>query len=305
MSDSVYYAFALGAAACWAVGPFIAYGASRKLGAFAFNHLRMLSLAFIAGIVILGRDQLTSHVTFALPWGDILLLGLSGVIGIFIGDTCLFAALRRLGPRRNAIIFSAHAPMTFLLALAVFGETPSFYEFFGVGLVFVGVILAIFYGQSRTGKPLSYYETTIGGLTIAVVFGLFAALGQAVGALIAHPVMQAGADPIDAAGLRIGAAAFCYLILGFFPLAVTRAQASITRDDVVRTVSSGILGMGLGTTFLLIGLRASNAGVAATLMSLSPVLILPLLWIISRQPPTLFSWVGAACAAIGSALLFG
>ena len=46
----------------------------------------------------------------------------SGLIGIFLGDTLLFFALRRLGPRRTGALFAMNAPMAALLGWAVLGE---------------------------------------------------------------------------------------------------------------------------------------------------------------------------------------
>ena len=116
--------------------------------------------------------------------------------------------------------------------------------------------------------------------------------------------MRAGADPLDAALLRILAAAGFYMVTAFIPYRAFHSPVPIDRSHLVRIVGSGIVGMGFGTTFLLIGLKGDNAGVTATLMSLSPVLILPILWVVSRQCPPLLSWVGAIMASIGSALLF-
>ncbi|MCH9780646.1 MAG: DMT family transporter [Alphaproteobacteria bacterium] len=126
--------------------PFLAFSSSKQLGAFPFNRWRMGSLALLFSAVVLLRALFTDHTTFAFPMTDVLLLLLSGFVGVFLGDSALFAALRRLGPRRNAMIFSTHAPMTFFLGWLVLAQIPTTFEWIGVAMIFSGVLLAIFYG---------------------------------------------------------------------------------------------------------------------------------------------------------------
>ena len=92
---------ALGAATCWAFTGLIAAGPSGHLGAPAFNRVRQV---FVTGLLAL-------YVIFTGSWrqldeASVGPLLLSGLIGIFIGDTLLFAALNRLGPRRAGILFA-------------------------------------------------------------------------------------------------------------------------------------------------------------------------------------------------------
>ena len=58
-----------------------------------------------------------------LDAGNVAPLVVSGVIGIFAGDTLLFAALNRLGPRRAGILFALNAPIAALLGWLALGET--------------------------------------------------------------------------------------------------------------------------------------------------------------------------------------
>jgi len=75
---------------------------------------------------------------------------ISGVIGIFLGDTLLFMALQRIGPRRNNILFSLAAPFTVTLNIVVLQQIMSFIEITGCILVFIGVVIAISYGNTNT-----------------------------------------------------------------------------------------------------------------------------------------------------------
>ena len=67
------------------------------------------------------------------------------------------------------------------------------------------MVLAILYGRRR--RAAHAWETVKGSLWLGVAVGLGAATGQALGSLIARPVMAAGFDPFAASLLRVGVAA--------------------------------------------------------------------------------------------------
>ena len=127
---------------------------------------------------------------------------LSGLIGIFLGNSLLFTAVGRLGPRRAGVLFALNAPIAALLGWLVLGETLSAAAVAGIALTAAGVALAILYG--RGGAPGHAWEAVRGSLLLGVAAGLGAATGQATGSLIARPVMAAGFDPFAASLLRVG-----------------------------------------------------------------------------------------------------
>ena len=62
--------------------------------------------------------------------------------------------------------------------------------------------------------------------------------------------------------------------------------------------------MALGMSLLLIALQKGDAGIIATLSSTSPIMILFLIWIITKKIPTLGAWLGTLFAIGGTALIF-
>ena len=63
------------------------------------------------------------------------------------------------------------------------------------------------------------------------------------------------------------------------------------------------LAMGLGMTLILAALRGGSAGLVAILSSVTPVLLLPLLWVVYKRQPPLAAWAGAALTVAGGALV--
>ena len=174
MTERIALVVALSAALCWALGGMIAMNATRRVGAIAFNRWRMVGvlcmLAAICPWVSFGSSPNIEQV---------LLLCLSGMVGIFLGDTLLFVALSRLGPRRLSMLFAGHAPLTALLGFLVLSEALSWTQTGGVVLTFAGILVAVFYGK-RADK-IDRWEEVRGNLAVGVGMGFLAALGHAGG----------------------------------------------------------------------------------------------------------------------------
>jgi drug/metabolite transporter (DMT)-like permease len=61
--------------------------------------------------------------------------------------------------------------------------------------------------------------------------------------------------------------------------------------------------MVVGMTLLLYALANGDTGVATILSGTTPVLLLPILWARTRQPPSPGAWFGAGLTVVGTALL--
>lgn len=285
---------ALGTALCWAVGGLIAIGPVRALGSIAFNRLRLcvVSCGLLVATALLGGWQ-------TLDIHAAIMLALSGATGIVMGDLALFWSLSRLGPRRNVVIYAANAPLTALLGWIVLGEALGPWTTLGIMLVTLGVMLAV---ALRSGSSHSW-EAVQGSLLAGVCVCLIGACGQAVGSIIAKPVMASGVDPVAASAVRVGTAALMMVAMGLLPGQTLIPSAALQPRVLLPIVINGFLGLGLGTTLLLLGLAYGKAGVVATLSATSPILVLPLQWALTRKAPGPGAWAGAAVAVLGVALI--
>ena len=288
---------ALGAATCWALTGLISAGPAGHLGAPAFNRVRQV---FVTGLLAL-------YVLATGAWCDLDAasagpLLLSGLIGIFVGDTLLFATLNRLGPRRSGILFALNAPISAVLGWLVLGEGLSALAVGGIVLTAAGVLLAIVFGKRRA--QMHEWETIKGSLAIGVLLGLGAATGQAIGSIIARPVMATGIDPFLASLLRVGIAAFCLSVLLQLPIPSVKPKGPLTLKVAAVTALTGILALGIGMTLLLFALSGGKVGIVSTLSATSPVMILPMLWLRTGERPASGAWAGAALVVIGMGLIF-
>ena len=287
---------ALGAAFCWALSGLIIINPLRKIGALALNRARMffvfLMLAAVSVMTGAWRD---------FPVSTIQTLMISGLIGIFLGDTALFGSLKRLGPSRAAVVFALHAPMTVIMGWFLLGEHLEVFTLIGCGIVTTGVIIAIL-GRKNHEEPQNI-DSTHGRLRYGILLGLLGALGQSAGAIIARPVMVEGVDPVTATAIRVGIATLCLIFTGFIPNPLFRSKTTFTIKLLVLIIVSGFLAMGVGMTLFMYGLSIGDAGVVATLSATTPVLILPLLWINTGIRPPLMAWISAVVTLLGIVLI--
>ena len=291
-----YDFLALGAAACWALSSVTSVAPSRHLGAIAFTRWRVLSVALLLwAIVACTGGWRTLGASVAWP------LALSGLLGIFVGDVALFAAMNRLGPRRCGVLFATHAVFSAVLGMTLLGETMGVQALLGAALTLGGVMTAVLLGQHKDEDHA--WERHRGRLGVGVALALLAALCQALGSLIAKPAMAAGVDPLAASALRATVASGAHFALLALGVGVARAQAPASPKVLAQTALNGFVGMGLGMTLVLLALRHGDVGMVAILSSVSPVLLLPLLWLKLGRSPAPGAWLGAVMTVAGTAII--
>lgn len=285
---------ALGAASLWALSSLISVTPSRHLGAFAYSRWRMACVTLMLSLMAWLNGGWGT-----VQWESAGLMILSGLIGIFIGDTALFACFNRIGPRRGGLLFACHAVFSALLGIWLFGETLVGWKLIGGLAVFLGVACAIFFGQQQT----HLWEKIHGNLWIAIALGLTAALCQSLGAVIAKPVMQGGIDPVAASAVRMASAFAAHGLLRLTGAPLFRPLNPITWPILGMVALNGFLAMAVGMTLILYALRFGDVGTVALLSSTTPIMVLPLLWLHTGTRPNQSAWLGAALAVIGTALI--
>jgi drug/metabolite transporter (DMT)-like permease len=136
-----------------------------------------------------------------------------------------------------------------------------------------------------------------------MLLGVVTALGQALGSLFARPAMEAGVDPFAAMAVRSGVSALLFVLIAFLPLAIVRRPYSFRSTDLGLAVASAFVGTGLGMSLLLAALATGNVGIVTTLSSMTPIMILPMVWLRSGVAPRREAWFGAALAVAGTAAI--
>lgn len=244
-------------------------------------------------------------------WADAGLLALSSVFGIIIASTTYFAAIYTAGPRLTALLFALASPFSLLLGYTFLGETISPRQGCGVALVLAGIGLAV---GMRRRQPVAAVEVSAAGAGdppapartaawIGVGLGVITALGQALGSLFARPALEAGVEPFAAMAVRSGIAALFFVVVALLPLGIFKQAYTRRRADVALAVMAAFFGTGLGMSLLMAALADGNVGIVTTLSSMTPIMILPMVWIRSGVVPRAEAWLGAGLALIGTAAI--
>jgi len=256
----------------------------------------MLMVLFMLWPVVLATGSWHS-----LRWSDCGVMALSGLVGIFLGDTALFASMNRLGPRRTGVLFATNAFFSAVIGFWVFDERMGAQALLGGVLVISGVMTAILLGSHKDESHA--FEATHGSMAAGICLGLMAALCQALGAMIAKPVMAGGIDPLAATAVRVSATCVAQFALLCSGVAAAREHRPINRRILLRVALIGFIGMGVGMSLIMLALKDGDVGTVGILSSVSPVLVLPLLWLRLGRAPARGAWAGAALTVLGTALV--
>jgi drug/metabolite transporter (DMT)-like permease len=283
-------AAAVGASASWAAGAIIAHTPARRLGAFEFTRTQLIS----ASAVLIGLVSLRG-LWSSVAWQHWPGFATSSVIGVLLGNLAMIACLRRGGPRRTQLLTAMAAPIAGVLGFFVLGETLSLSKLTGAAIMLTGIGLAILFGQEVDADP----EQRHGSLLAVMAFGLAAATCQAVGLIALKPALLAGTDPLAASALRTFGGAAAITLLTLWPARMFEAANARTAKLVAWAILPGLLGYVVAVSLMLYALRSHEAGIVAICGSLSPVLMLPMIWLTTRRCPPWRAWIGAGLVILG------
>lgn len=274
---------ALAAALCWTLASSLWRRLPTSLSAVQLNLFKnWLALTMLVPWVL------------ARPWpaapGPLVLLALSGVLGIALGDTLYFSALRRLGTRRTLTIDAGGPAVAALGGMVWLAEVPALLQWVGLGLITLALLLV------ALQRPPGVAEGRLQLQGIALALG--ALLCGSVGALISRAALREAAfDPLQSALVRIVAAAVVLL-----PLLRGWRRWSWGPRPLAQRWPLGLLATLLGTTTGIalqqMALQRLPGGVAVALLATAPLMAIPLAhW--EGDRPGWRGWLAALLALAG------
>jgi drug/metabolite transporter (DMT)-like permease len=287
---------ALITAVCWTVTAMAFESAGKRVGALAVNLLRLfLGFIFLLLYSLIFRGvwlplDATAHTWF---W-----LGLSGLIGLVLGDLFLFHAFTIIGSRIAMLIMAAVPPLTAVIGWLVMGEQLGLRGLSGMFLTVAGIVMVILHRNPHKKKVAFSHSLT------GILFAFGGALGQALGLVLSKYGMGTY-DPFAATQIRIIAGMAGFSILFFFLRAWGRAAAALHNRHAMLNITLGsVFGPFLGVSFSLLAVQYTTTGVASTIIAIVPILIIPPAVLIFRERVTGREVLGAVIAVAGVALLF-
>jgi drug/metabolite transporter (DMT)-like permease len=293
---------ALATAFAWTITALVFEYAAKRIGAFALNFLRLL-----AGFVLLGVYCLILRGSFLpldAPVSAWLWLGASGLVGLVAGDLLLFRAFIDIGSRIAMLVYATAPAMTALLGLAVLGEGITPMGAGGMTLTLAGISFVVLGKRPGGGDGAADGAEARPHRARGLLLAFGGALGQA-GGLILSKIGAGGMDPFAGTQIRISAGLVGFAVI----LLASRSWKGIltaVRDGraVVSLSIGAFFGPFLGVSLSLLAVQSGNAGVAAAIMSVVPILIIAPSALILKEKITLREIVGALTAVAGVFLLF-
>ena len=297
-------------ACSWTVAALSSEIGSRRLGVFVMNVWRM-ALALLLSALLMWWVFGQPYPVFAGlgTWGWLLL---SGVIGYFFGDWCLFNSYLTIGSRFGQLFMTLAPMFTALTAWVVLGQELSCSTLLAMAVTLSGIAISVL---SRDSHHLIGVSLPPKG----ILFGIGAGLGQGVGLVLSKVGMDHyTADvpcallpqvesylPFGSNMIRCVAGLACFTLWLVMRGEVSRLRTSLhDRRGLTAMVVAVFSGPFVGVGFSLMALQYTAAGIASTLMALTPILILlPSRWLFG-QPITLRSVLGAVISCIGVSLFF-
>lgn len=298
---------AIGASFGWASGSVLAQTPARQLGTFEFTRIQLLACGGLMALVCSVFGQWGS-----LRAADGPAFAFSILFGIILGNLAMIECIRCGGARRTELLLALKAPLVAVMAFVWLGDVPGGWDLLGAGVVLSGLLCAILWGEDSTGKEP---RLTRRPLLRVIGLGVAATACQGFGYLVLKPALEAGVTPLAVTAVRLLGAAFVVWLIGVLastgPASGLRGQAKSQAKSQARpspgllaqAILPGVIGYGLSSSLLLFAFAHLPAGVAAVLGSLSPVLVLPVLWLSQGHRPRWGAVFGAGLCVIGTGII--
>lgn len=300
----------LGVAFSWTAAALASEVGSKRLGVFVMNVWRM-GLTLLLSALLLWWVFGVPYPIFASTTTWLWLLA-SGVVGYFFGDWCLFNSYLTIGSRYGQLFMTLAPMFTALAAWAMVGQTLSPQAILAMGVTLLGIAISVL------GRD-SDHHMALGLPTKGILFGIGAALGQGVGLVLSkigvdHYMYDVPQDVLNDVGgylpfasnmIRCVAGLVCFSAWLFASGQSKRLQQSTHEHrGLLAMVVAVFTGPFIGVGFSLMAVQLTAAGIASTIMAMTPIIILlPSRWLF-HQPITFRVVLGAAISVVGVSLFF-
>jgi drug/metabolite transporter (DMT)-like permease len=266
-----------------------------KIGSIQLNMNRLLLAAIFLLLTIL-----IFNIGYHISYNQVLNLSLSGIIGLVIGDSFLFKAYKQIGVSLSILLMSFAPGLSAIMGYLFLSERLSFLGVIGMFVTLMGIVLVV---SERNKSPEAKYKMTPFGF----LNGFMGAAGQAGGLVFAKLAFDQGAiNGFVATFIRIFSSILIFLpvLLIFRKYKNPFVTYKKNNKALASTIGGTVFGPYLGITFSMIAVANTNIGIAATLMSTMPVIMLPLVKYIYKDSLSWRAIIGAFITVGGVALLF-
>jgi drug/metabolite transporter (DMT)-like permease len=285
---------ALATACCWTVSMMAFEAAGKRIGSLNVNLARVvLGALFLSGFCYLRRGLWLPSDASLHTW---MWLSASGIAGLTLGDMCLLKAFVLVGSRISALIMAFVPMLSALISWLFLGELLSLRDQAGMLLTTTGIVMVVLRrpnGKARNSYPMQGLLLALGG-----------AIGQSVG-LVFSKFGMGTYDAFAANHIRLLAALAGFVVIFLFTGRWRGVPpAARHRSGMGFATLGSFFGPFVGVSLSLYAVQHTQVGVAATIIALVPVFIIPPAVLFKKEVVGLRDITGAFIAVAGSVLLF-
>ena len=294
---------ALGTSICYSFGSLLFTFAGREIGTGLTNRTRLLiALLFVMALNWLTFGQLFPTNASPDRW---FWLGLSGLIGFIFGDACLFEAFLLIGPRLSMLMMAFAPALSVILAWLILHEALTLQDLIIIAIIIGGIAWVVSERAQKSGDD----EVSKGDRRkhlIGLLFGLGASVGQAGGYVLSKVGLADDFPALTATLMRLASAVVAIwlvtIVRGGLPSSIRTLKASPRVLWVI--VLASFLGPVLGVWLSLVAVQRAPVGIASTLSSLTPIILLPIVYVVYKEKISRRAIVGTVIVIAASTLLF-
>ncbi len=270
--------------------------AGKKVGSLSVNYIRLIvGFILISLFTAFARGMILPFDATANSW---IWLSASGIVGFVIGDLFLFQAYVEIGSRISMLIMALVPPITAFLGFITMKEVISLSNFIGMAITILGICFVVLV-KNPEGKSFKFTRSIKG-----IIYAFVGALGQSLG-LILSKIGMGNYDPFAATQIRILSGIIGFTVVFLFMKRWDKLKEAIKNREAMKYITLGSLfGPFLGVSFNLLAIQYTTTGVASTITSIVPVLIIPLSIFILKEKISPKEIIGAIISVIGVTVLF-
>jgi len=288
---------AFGTAVAWTIGALFFEQGVKRIGVLSVNFFKVV-FAFVL-LTITAAFLRGMPLPFDAPPRAVIFLTLSGIIGFVVTDMFLFTAYGTIGPRITMLIMALSPPVTAGIAYVFLDESLGSMGALGMSLVIIGICMTVF-GNQNSVSISKINKVDMRGY----VFAFIASIGQSIGMVLTKAGLG-DYDPVSGTQIREIAA-----IVGFALVALVYdrgkglIKAAKSFDGLKFTAGGAVFGPFIGVALSLFAIQRISAGIASTLIGLTPVVIILPEILFFKKKIKFLEIAGAVVAVVGTAIFF-
>ena len=286
----------------WTVTSLAFESAGKKVGSLSVNLIRLIIAFFFIGFyswAVRGFFFPTDATLYQWEW-----LALSGLVGFVIGDLLLFQALVVVGARISMLMMALAPPFAAFIGWLVLGEVLSPTNLLGMTITLSGIVIVILKRERSEVNGIVTRKIKSNYSVQGVLLALGGAMGQGAGLVLSKKGMG-DYDAFSASQIRVLTGIVGFIFVLTFMKRWPRFMAATRNIPAMKRITLGaFFGPFLGVSFSLLAVQNTQAGIAATLMSITPVLIIAPAVFIFKEKINWKEIIGAVITVIGIAFFF-